>query len=75
MPDDERQSERRQAEQNDDDEGYPEIPWQRVRAGKWGRCVVKRSIGFIEELAAVLAFDSLVLDILGAVRALFHGSE
>jgi hypothetical protein len=44
----------------------------RASGGRRGRCAIKRTLGLIEELAAVLAFYGLVLDFLGTIGALFH---
>ena len=75
MPDDGWQSERRNTEQDDNDEGRSEIPGQRIDAWVWSRRVMKRTLGYIQELAAVLAFYGLILDFLSTIWTLFHGGR
>ena len=57
----------------DYDRNSPEIPRQAVCCGQRGRGVVRGALGLVEELAAVLALDRLILDFLNAIRAFFHG--
>jgi len=62
---DQRQRQRSHAQDRDDDEGPSEIPLE-------SSLFPGRARGTIEELAAVLALDRLVLDLFGAIGTLFH---
>ena len=62
---DQRQRQRPHAQDRDDDGGSSEMPFE-------SGLFPGRVQGTIEELAAVLALDRLVLDIFGAKGTLFH---
>jgi hypothetical protein len=68
VPSDHRQGQWADAAERNNDRPRPKIPRQLDFRDRWRD-------DSINELTAVLAYDRIVLDLLGAVVALFHGGE